>query len=170
MNELDVSLNIDDTLKNLNELEKKLKTRALRRGVMNIVAPLKQSLKSMAPSDQGDLKKSIGHRSLSRRAKRSIGIDPDSVSIFIGATRKVNTYSQALKARLVEEGVKPSQRSVRRNLKGHVSYKRDGRYTSYSYRHPGQAANPFHQRALQANQGSMQSRFYSGLRAALESK
>lgn len=157
-----------DVLRELRGLEIAIQDRAVRAGLVRAVAPVKRTAKRLAPALSGDLRKSIGHKLLSRSAKGRIGIGPERVAIFVGPTRKVGGYDQSFVASLIEEGVKPGTRQVRRNLKGHRSYRRDGRWVTYSYSHPGQAADPFLQPALEQNSSGFEGRFYQGLSSYLD--
>ncbi|WP_162500804.1 HK97-gp10 family putative phage morphogenesis protein [Modicisalibacter coralii] len=154
--------------KDLDGLAADLQAKAVRAGLVKAVSPIKRAAKRNVPVLSGDLRKSIGHRLLSKSARGRLGIANDRVAIVVGPTRKVGGYAQDFVAGLVESGVEPSTRTVRRNLKGHQAHKRDGKWVTYTYRHPGQKAEPFLGPALRENGDEMDSRFYQGLTRYLE--
>lgn len=154
--------------KDLEGLAADLQSKAVRAGLVKAVSPIKRAAKQNVPVLSGDLKKSIGHRLLSKTARGRLGIANDRVAIVVGPTRKVNGYAQDFVAGLVETGVEPSTRTVRRNLKGHRARKRDGKWVTYTYHHPGQKAHPFLGPALREHGDKMESRFYQGLTRYLE--
>ncbi|WIX34145.1 HK97 gp10 family phage protein [Salinicola sp. JS01] len=154
--------------KDLEGLAADMQAKAVRTGLVSAVSPVKRAAKQNVSVLTGDLRQSIGHRLLSKSARGRLGIADDRVAIVVGPTRKVNGYAQDFIAGLVETGVEPSTRTVRRNLKSHRARKRDGKWVTYSYRHPGQKAAPFLGPALSQHGDEMDTRFYQGLTRYLE--
>ncbi|MBB3142824.1 HK97 gp10 family phage protein [Halomonas organivorans] len=159
-----------EVLDQLRGLEEELQSRAVRAGLVRAVAPVKKTAKRLAPALTGDLRKSIGHKLLSRSARGRLGIGPERPAIFVGPTRKVGGYDQSFVASIVETGIEPSTRTVRRNLNGHRARRRDGQWVTYTYRHPGQEADPFLGPALKMHSAGFEGRFYDGLTRYLDRK
>jgi HK97 gp10 family phage protein len=164
------SQQLQELQRDLKGLEDALQAKAVRAGLVRAVAPIKRAAKAKVPVNTGALRKSIGHRLLSKSARGRLGIASGRVGIVVGPTRKVGGYAQDFVAGLVESGVEASTRTVRRNLKGHQARKRDGKWVTYSYRHPGQQAQPFLGPALRENTEQLQSRFYEGLHKYIEKR
>ena len=102
---------LDSLIKDLNEFGEKIQVKAVASGLVAVAKPIKQSMKALAPVRDGALKKSIGHRRLSKTAKGRLGIHPDVVALLVGPTRKVanksgRKISQAKKAIWQEYGTK----------------------------------------------------------------
>lgn len=166
MSGFDVSLSpsqLEAVQEELKLLEEGLKNRALRAGLQEVAKPIVPDMKANVAVLTGDLKQSLGRRVLSKRLKNLYGIPAQEQGVFLGAVRKVNGYSQDYIARLVEHGVDPGYRSVKRNLKGHRARRQDGRYVFYSYESPGIKAQPFMKPALARHSSGVTTRFYKGL-------
>jgi hypothetical protein len=102
---------MEDMVKRLERFSGDLKTRGMRTALVGYIGPLKKAIKSRIDSRTGALKKSIGHRSFSKREKAAIGFGPDKLVMAIGSTRKVfdkNTFKNQMhnhKLHWLDEGV-----------------------------------------------------------------
>ncbi|OWV29456.1 HK97-gp10 family putative phage morphogenesis protein [Halomonas campaniensis] len=171
MSGFDFQLSADDLdrmERDLRDLEKNIKTRAVSAGLREVARPIRPAMKAGVTVRTGKLKRSIGTRALSKSFKQKHGLAPDDPALFIGAVTKQRGYAQDYKARLVEHGVDAGTREVRRNLKGHQRWKADGKYTFYSYHAPGMKAQPFMKPAFDKNASGAAGRFYEGLAAYLD--
>ncbi|WIX32506.1 HK97 gp10 family phage protein [Salinicola sp. JS01] len=161
--------------KRLAGLQEELQQRAIRAGLTSAGKPILETMQRLVPvrqgDDGGDLKRSIGRRSLSKNARQRLGLAENAVAQRLGPIKKVNGYSQAYVGRLVEHGVDPSTRKVFRRISGtHNLKRRYAHIRAYTYRHPGQRAQPFMAPALAQNASQFESRFYGGLSAYLKRK
>lgn len=157
----------------LANLEAEIQQRAVRAGLNRAARPILETMQQLVPVGKGDeggaLKQSLARRSLSKNARGRLGLAEDAVAVRVGPIRKVNGYSQAYVGRLVEYGVEPSMRKVFRRIGGtHNLKRRLAHIRAYTYRHPGQAAQPFMAPALQRNASQFESRFYDGMAAYLK--
>jgi len=161
---LNLGHELSTLLKELNELEDSVKNKVVRSGLVALSKPLKKSMASKAPKDQGYLAQSINHKSLNKRQKSRMNIAADDVAILVGPNKKVNGFSQSRKANLVENGVKAHViQSNNKPLKiGPTGY------ASGKIKHPGIKANPFMANALQDNESNLQGLFYKGMAKSLD--
>ncbi len=130
--------NADQMLADLKKLEQKLQDKAVRSGLVAFVAPIKRKAKELAPKMSGDMAKAIGHRQLSKRAKGRLGIASTTQALLVGPNRKVNGKYQGKKGLWHEYGTE------RMNM------------------------NPFLLPAMQSEASGGASRFYDGLKRALD--
>jgi hypothetical protein len=169
MNDLDIQIDTQDVKNRLDELADGLRNRAVRAGLVKAAAPIKRSMKSLAPKLSGDLSKSIGHKTLSRRdaaridlfagGSNRVSVENPGVSIIVGPNRKnARGYSQAYKATLMEHGVKRGFRRYKKPRKGSQSL---------GYMYEGFSGTYFMARSLEQNQSGMNDRFYAGVSAYL---
>ncbi|MGP7732935.1 HK97-gp10 family putative phage morphogenesis protein [Oceanimonas smirnovii] len=137
--ELNVShQGVDQMLRELAQLERRLQTRAVRAGLVEFVQPIKKAAQQLAPKDSGDLARAVSHRNLSPRVKRRLGIAAGTVSLLVGPNRKVKGRWQTKKGIWQEHGTKRMQ------------------------------ASPFLGPALERGQAGGEQRFYKGLSESLE--
>lgn len=138
-------------LKQLNELERGLQGKLIRKALTPAVKPIAEAMKALVPTDYGSLKKSLGVSKLSDRAVRRLGIqsiNAEKVVILLGSVRKVSheingktvRKSQGYKAIWAEYGTS-----------GKTAHK----------------AIPFLAPALTRGEGDMQHRFFQGLQKAI---
>ena len=171
MSGFDFQLKADDLdrlNRDLRDLERSIKSRAISAGLREVAKPLIPDMKAGVAVRSGRLKKSLGVRALSKSFKQKYGLDSENPALIAGSVTKQGGYAQDYKARLVEHGVEAGNREVRRNLKGHQRWKADGKYTFYSYYAPGMKAQPFMKPAFDKNSSGAAGRFYSGLSAYLD--
>lgn len=141
MSGLNLSLELYEqrvVLQQLRDLEKSLKNKAVRSGLVEVAKPIKATAKQMAPKQSGALAKAVGHRSVNSRQKQRLGLAKDQVALIVGPNRKVNGRWQTKKGLWQEYGTE------------------------------NMTANPFLGPALDKHQGGNQQRFYQGLQRALE--
>lgn len=124
----------------MKDLERKLKDGAVRAGLVQAIKPVKKTAKSLAPSDQGNLARAVGHRSISKRAKSRLGIAQDQAALLVGTNRKVGGRWQGKKGLWQEHGTE------------HMD------------------ANPFLAPALSQNLNGFTGRFYDGMSRYLDRK
>ncbi|MDO0945919.1 HK97-gp10 family putative phage morphogenesis protein [Chromohalobacter israelensis] len=164
-----------DVRQRLSELSAELQQRAVRAGLNRAGKPILETMQQLVPvsdgEDAGELKQSLARRSLTKNARGRLGLAEGTVAVRIGPIKKVNGYSQAYVGRLVEHGVEPSTRKVYRRIGGtHNLKRRYAHIRAYTYKHPGQKAQPFMAPALKRNAGQFESRFYEGMSAYLKRK
>jgi len=169
MNNLDIQVDTQAIQKQLDSLADGIRTKAVRAGLVKAVAPIKKTMKALAPKLTGDLAKAVGHKTLSKRdagridlfagGSNRVSVANPGVAIIVGPNRKnAKGYNQAYKATLVEHGVK---RTFRR-------YKKPRLRTRYSgYLYEGFRGSFFMARSLDQNQSGMTDRFYQGVAAYL---
>lgn len=178
MNGFEISISeegAEEIRKRLAGLEAELQSRAVRAGLNRAGKPILQTMQQLVPvgdgEDAGELKQSLARRSLSKNARGRLGLAEGTVAVRIGPIKKVNGYSQAYVGRLVEHGVEPSTRKVFRRIGGtHNLKRRYAHIRAYTYKHPGQKAQPFMAPALKRNAGQFENRFYEGMSAYLKRK
>lgn len=73
----------------LAELHDGLRDKAVRAGLVYAAKPVKDAMKTLAPSSTGALRRSIGHQQLSATAKARLGVRPELVAVLVGP-KKVN--------------------------------------------------------------------------------
>lgn len=122
----------------LSALEKNIKERAIRAGLVAVAGPIKRTAKSIAPKQSGDLARAVGHRNINQRQRSRLGFKAGEVGIIVGTNRKINGRWQGKKGLWQEQGTE------------HMS------------------ANPFLEPAMSQNQGGTQKRFYQGLAKYLD--
>ncbi|WP_322528985.1 hypothetical protein R5R73_04920 [Salinicola sp. LHM] len=159
----------------LADLEAELQFRAVRAGLNRATKPILATMGELVPVQQskdpgkvtGQLKASLARRSLSKSARARLGLAQSTVALRVGPIRKVNGRSQEGVGQLVEFGVDPGTRTVRRNLLGRgVKWHN----ATYSYFHPGQKPQPFMANSLERNSSTFESLFYQGLNNYLRRK
>jgi len=161
---IDLDSQLSTLLKDLDKLEEVTRNKVVRSGLVALSKPLKKSMASNAPRDQGYLAQSINHKSLNKRQKSRLNVAPDDVAILVGPNKKVNGFSQSRKANLVENGVKAHV--IESNNKP-MKVGPTG-YASGKIKHPGIKASPFMADALQDNESNLQGLFYKGMAKSLD--
>lgn len=135
---------ISSLIDELESMKAGLGAKGLRSALVYGAKPLKDKVKALAPEHRGNLKKAVGHTTLSKSAKSRLGVPKESVALLVGANRKIaingKKYWQGKKAHWLEEGTE--------NMR----------------------ARPFLQPALASAGGQMEPRFYAGLTKYLESQ
>ena len=109
----DVALKSKDMLKRLGRLESAVGIKGLRSAMVGYAGPIKKEMKRRIRSVTGDLKKSIGHKSLTEREKANLGgMYGNKVVLAVGSTRRVKDsitgkmYSPWFKLHWLDEGTK----------------------------------------------------------------
>ncbi|KFF48101.1 hypothetical protein GY26_16040 [Gammaproteobacteria bacterium MFB021] len=133
-------VDFDQVLQQLEQVGQKLRTGAVRAGLVSVAAPIKRTAKELAPRQTGDLARAINHRSVRKRDRARLGVAEGEVAIVVGAGRKVNGRSQLAKQGWQERGTRRM------------------------------GANPFLAPALQNNSSGIEHRFYAGMSRYLEKK
>lgn len=124
--------------RDLQVLEDNIKERAIRAGLVAVVAPVKRTAKAEAPRDSGDLAQAIGHRSINKRQRGRLGMKAGEVGILVGTNRRINGRWQGRKGMWQELGTENMD------------------------------ANPFLWPAMQQHQSGVPGRFYEGLSKYLD--
>lgn len=152
---------IKHMLEAMRAIDKKYCAKAMLSATVYAIKPVKDEIKRRVPVITGVLRKSIGHRSLNLKEKRSIGLDQTDLGLFVGPTRKApdpKMIKPVTRMLWVEEGTKPHT-IVAKNRKalkmGYLFYK--------SVEHPGATPYKVLQPALNATSGQVEQRFYDGL-------
>ncbi|MCG8004697.1 MAG: hypothetical protein JAY88_14755 [Candidatus Thiodiazotropha lotti] len=173
---LDFDPPINPLVKNLRQLEGNLPTKGMRTSLVASIAPLKKSIKVKIDSVTGALKGSIGHKSLSKSAKRRLNMDADEVALLVGATRKTagsigapagKRWDQNYKLNWLERGTRPhmipgdSQFKKRKMLKFGNLYRQQ-------VSHPGTSGTDLVYKSLQSTRMQQQSLFDQKLKAFLD--
>ncbi|MCC5904096.1 MAG: hypothetical protein JJT87_19465 [Halomonas sp.] len=122
----------------LRLLEDNIKERAIRSGLVAVVAPVKRSAKSLAPTDSGDMAHAVGHRNINQRQRGRLGFKPGEVGILVGTNRRINGVFQGRKGLWQEHGTERM------------------------------GATPFLWPAMQQHEASAAGRFYDGLSRYLD--
>lgn len=158
--------NIDELLAELDQLIVKLQNKAVRSGLVAVAAPVKRTMRELAPKQHGSLAQSVNHRLLNKRQKARLSIADDQVAIIVGPNKKVQGANVAWKANMLEHGIKAHNiKPKKSNKKGVLRI--GGDFASGDIKHPGVKANPFMARAIEQHQGDVEPRFYQGLTKAL---
>ncbi|UQI41932.1 HK97-gp10 family putative phage morphogenesis protein [Vreelandella venusta] len=131
-------VHLQDVQRELKALEDNIKERAIRAGLVSVVAPVKRTAKSEAPTDSGDMAKAIGHRNINKRQRSRLGFKAGEVGILVGTNRRINGRWQGRKGMWQEHGTENME------------------------------ANPFLWPAMQQHQGGTPGRFYQGLSKYLD--
>lgn len=136
-------------LKQLQEMEEGLQGKLIRKALTPAVRPILQAMKSLVPTDEGNLKRSLGVSRLSDRAQNRLGIQSinrQQVAILLGSVRKVRvTYSTG--------------KTVRKTQGYKALWQEYGTERMQS--------NPFLEPALSQGESGMQTRFFQGLQKAI---
>jgi hypothetical protein len=164
---IDIEFNppITQLRKELGELEKALRDKALHSATVYAAKPYKDAMKREAPQDTGILRQAIGHKKLSKTARARLGVPEQDSALLIGPNRKVRGRARGRVAAMLEAGAKPHIIRPRRR-RGVLSWVRG--MAVKSVRHPGFRANPFMRRAYETAGGDVQRRFYEGLAKHLD--
>lgn len=156
---------VNEMTKSLVSLGPDLQYKGMRSAVVAYAAPIKAAMKGMIRSRSGMLKRSIGHKTVSKTDKITLGYKSESVVIAVGAVRKVAApgkllgVSQVKKMQWLDEGVKPHdiprKRGIRRRSK---KMKIGGRFVS-SVEHPGTRPQNILDRSVSTSRSASQERF-----------
>lgn len=84
---------LQDVQRELKALEDNIKERAIRAGLVSVVAPVKRTAKSEAPTHSGDMARAVGHRNINKRQRARLGMRLGEV----GTNRRINGRWQGLK-------------------------------------------------------------------------
>lgn len=131
-------VHLQEVQRELKALEDNIKERAIRAGLVAVVAPVKRTAKAIAPAESGDMARAIGHRNINKRQRSRLGFLAGEVGILVGTNRRINGRWQGRKGMWQEHGTEKM------------------------------SANPFLWPAMQQNQGGTPKRFYEGLTKYLE--
>lgn len=129
---------LDSMRRELQALEDNIKERAIRAGLVSVVAPVKRTAKSEAPTDSGDMARAVGHRNINKRQRARLGMKLGEVGILVGTNRRINGRWQGLKGMWQEHGTENMD------------------------------ANPFLWPAMQQHAGGAAGRFYEGFSKYLD--
>lgn len=169
MNNLDIQLDTRAIDQQLEALADGIRTKVVRAGLVKAVAPIKKTMKALAPKLTGDMAKAVGHKTLSKRdsaridlfagGSNRVSVANPGVAIIVGPNRKNRKgYNQAYKATLIEHGVKPSFRRYK-------NARLRSRYSGYMTE--GFQGSYFMAKSLEQNESGMTDRFYEGVAAYL---
>lgn len=131
-------VHLQDMQRELKALEDNIKERAIRAGLVAVVAPVKRTAKSQAPTDSGDMARAVGHLNLNRRQRSRLGFKAGEVGLLVGTNRRINGRWQGRKGMWQEHGTNRMD------------------------------ANPFLLPAMQQHQSGVPGRFYQGLSKYLD--
>tara|TARA_R110000850_G_scaffold36103_2_gene95879 strand:- start:17315 stop:17767 length:453 start_codon:yes stop_codon:yes gene_type:complete len=131
-------VHLQEMQRELKALEDNIKERAIRAGLVSVVAPVKRTAKSEAPSDSGDMARAVGHRNINKRQRSRLGFKPGEVGLLVGTNRKINGRWQGRKGMWQEQGTENMD------------------------------SNPFLWPAMQKHQSGVPGRFYEGLSKYLD--
>tara|TARA_A100001201_G_scaffold143757_1_gene147249 strand:+ start:120 stop:647 length:528 start_codon:yes stop_codon:yes gene_type:complete len=155
------------TLQRLDKLSVELKTKAVASGLTAAAKPIKAMMKATAPADTGKLRQAINQLRVSARASRRLDLfgetqtlAPGQVAILIGPNKKVQGKRRAGIANMLEFGTKAHEIKPR---KMNLFLRIGATGIARKVRHPGIKANPFMQRALDANASTIQANFVQGV-------
>ncbi len=129
---------LDAMRQELRALEDNIKERAVRAGLVAVVAPVKRTAKQLAPSESGDMAKAVGHLNINKRQRGRLGFRPGEVGLLVGTNRRINGVFQGRKGLWQEHGTE------------------------------GMEANPFLWPAMQQHESGAAGRFYGGLSKYLD--
>lgn len=164
MIDLNLDNQLNDLLKDLTRLEETLQNKVVRSGLVALSKPIKKDMAANAPKNQGYLAQSINHKSLNKRQKSRMNIVDSDVAILVGPNKKVNGFSQARKANLVEGGVKAHTIESKSKV---LAIGANG-FAAGKIKHPGIKADPFMENALKSNEINISSLFYKGMAKTLD--
>lgn len=129
---------LQEVQRELKALEDNIKERAIRAGLVSVVAPVKRTAKTDAPADSGDMARAVGHRNINKRQRARLGMKLGEVGILVGTNRRINGRWQGRKGMWQELGTENMD------------------------------ANPFLWPAMQKHQSGVAGRFYEGLSKYLD--
>lgn len=142
---INVEIDQEQLLKDLQAMEEGLQGKAIRQALTPAIKPIRDAMKTLAPEDEGALKKAIGVRTLSARAKSRLNINTSTVAVIVGPLKKVDdTYGGETKKR--NQGYK-------------------GIWLEFGTKRA--KAYPFMGPAIDQGEDGMQTRFFQGLQKAL---
>ncbi len=162
--EIDLKVpNFDRFNADLNNFEAAIKTKARRAGLVEMAKPVKKTIKAQIKDRSGALSRSIGHVSVRKGDKSTLGYGADDEIITVGSTRKVIGYEggkqwQISKLRWLDEGTQPHSITGRRY--GYLNI--HGNKVSGTVMHPGIRARNILQRAHDQNKGQFEHLFEKG--------
>ncbi|MBV2138578.1 MAG: hypothetical protein KUF79_17360 [Candidatus Thiodiazotropha sp. (ex Ctena orbiculata)] len=166
---------LEGLIASLQELEGDLPVRGMRSALVASIKPFKANLRGRIHDVTGSLKRSIGHKSLSRTAKTRLGYNANQVVLLVGATKKVagsigappgKKWDQNYKLHWLERGVKPHD--IPDVSKGWSTFRARkmlmiGGAFRKTVEHPGFSGRQLVWKSLQATRSQQQSLFYQGL-------
>ena len=158
----------DKALRDLAELAVELRLPAVKAGLRRAGSMMARTMKSLAPSDKGRLRKSISSRQLSLSAGDRIdvfgGRNVEAQSaVLVGPNINVRGRLSSSVALWLEEGTRAHEIKGRKG--GMLEF--EG-FFARKVNHPGIRPQPFMQRAAEAT--PVESLFYEGLSRYIERK
>ena len=151
-----------EILRDLDQLDRVLKTKAVRSGLTEVSKPIRRAMKSLAPRRTGLLRRSIGTRNLSATAQQRLDLwtrdrrddvlEAGTVAVLIGPNRRIGGVNRARIAALLEFGTK--------------SFTNKGTFPGT--RNPGIRARRFMGRALDVNLTQVERLFFRGMARRLD--
>ena len=178
---INVKVDAAKALAGLKLLEDELKVKAVVAGLQKPGRAIRDTMKSLAPTRTGTLRKSISSRQLSKTAgerldvftgtkgRAQITIDPKATAaVLVGPNTKVKGRSMGYVGVVIEGGagahtIKPRGKNKRRFLAMGFNQGATG-----EVHHPGVRANPFMERSLEVNSSRVEALFFEGLQAHLD--
>lgn len=126
-------VHLQDMQRELKALEDNIKERAIRAGLVAVVAPVKRTANILAPADTGAMAAAIGHRNINQRQRSRLGMKAGTFGVLVGTNRRIEGRWQGRKGMWHEHGTKHME------------------------------ADPFLWPAMQQHQSGVPGRFYQGL-------
>ena len=158
---------VTELTKSLGRLGDDLKNKGFRQAVVAYAGPLKKQIKGRIRSKTGALKRSIGHASMRKADKMSLGYRGDAVVLAVGSTRKVAEPGRLITKRLgyrlsfLDQGTDPHDIPRKRRtglFRRTKKLKIGGRFVS-SVRHPGIRAKYILDKSVSASSGASRQKF-----------
>ena len=166
-------IDYDKFRKNLNGLEKDIRTKARYAGVLEMSKPLKKTIKANLAGHvkTGALSASIGHRKITAKSKSLYGLQNDEDGLVVGSVIKqyhgslVKKRSQAYKMRWLEEGTDGHWIEAGKTHQKRLRFK--GIFVGGKVWHPGTKAENILKDSNRDMQSQYQNLFYKGAQKAL---
>ena len=186
IDDIKIEPDIKHIVQRMDVFSDELQNKAMTSGLSAAASPIKKRMKQMAPEQSGGgaLKKSIGHKQLSRSEKAVIGVPTDQRGILIGPIRKVadpkydrspgKKIGQGYKAYWLEfTGAKRHVIPLKRGDKSKRRHKvikftrGDGKFAT-QVMHPGFGRHKFIGPSLSSAGSQVEQGFYTGMSKRLD--
>lgn len=155
-------LNFERAIRQVDSLEKVIKSKVTAAGLRAIAKPLKADLAASLPVQTGALRDSIGYKKINKARSGAMGMAGDT-AYEVGATRKSGGRYQTYKLRFLSYGTKPHR--IKSKSGGALSF---GGGFAQSVDHPGITGKNYVKKVYDKHQGHMQKLFVTGAHAVLQ--
>ena len=186
IDDIKIEPDVKHIVRRMDSFADELQNKAMTSGLSAAASPIKKRMKMLAPQQSGGgaLKKSIGHKQLSRSEKAVMGVPIDQRGILVGPIRKVadpqyarspgKKIGQGYKAYWLEfTGARRHKIPLKRGRTGSRKHKvikftrGDGKFAT-QVMHPGFGRHKFIGPALNSTGGQIENSFYSGMSKRLD--